>query len=94
MKVIIIGAGKVGSQLVETLLNDKHDVTVIDISQEIIDNFTDNFDVLAIKGNGVSSSLLREVDCGKADLLIAVTDRDEANIVSSITAKNWGQKRL
>ncbi|MDI9463548.1 MAG: Trk system potassium transporter TrkA [Bacillota bacterium] len=94
MKVIIIGAGKVGSQLVETLLNDKHDVTVIDISQEIIDNFTDNFDVLAIKGNGVSSSLLREVDCGKADLLIAVTDRDEANIVSSITAKKLGTKKV
>ena len=60
MKVIIIGAGKVGSQLVETLLNDKHDVTVIDISQEIIDNFTDNFDVLAIKATGFPAAC-----CGK-----------------------------
>ena len=84
MKVIVVGAGKVGTQLVESLLNEKHDVTVIDNSQEVINNLNDNFDVLAIKGNGVSSSLLRDVECSAADLLIAVTDSDEANIVSCI----------
>ncbi|MDW7683808.1 MAG: Trk system potassium transporter TrkA [Bacillota bacterium] len=92
MKVVIIGAGKVGSQLVESLLNEKHDVIVIDSSQEVINQLNDNFDVLAIKGNGVSSSLLNKVECGDADLLIAVTDSDEANIVSCITAKKLGVK--
>ncbi|MCR3922910.1 MAG: Trk system potassium transporter TrkA [Firmicutes bacterium] len=92
MKVVIIGAGKVGFQLVESLLNENHEVTVIDSSQTVIDKLMDNFDVLAIKGNGVSSSLLKRLDCGGADLLIAVTNSDEANIVSCITAKSLGAK--
>ncbi|NLM52882.1 MAG: Trk system potassium transporter TrkA [Firmicutes bacterium] len=92
MKVIIVGAGKVGTQLVESLLNEKHEVTVIDNSQQVINNLNDNFDVLAVKGNGVSSSLLQEVECAQADLLIAVTDSDEANIVSCISAKKMGTK--
>jgi len=92
VKVIIVGAGKVGTQLVESLLNEKHEVTVIDNSQQVINNLNDNFDVLAVKGNGVSSSLLQEVECAQADLLIAVTDSDEANIVSCISAKKMGTK--
>lgn len=92
MKIVIIGAGKVGSQLVESLLNEKHDVIVIDSCQEVINQLNDDFDILAIKGNGVSSSLLNKLECGNADLLIAVTDSDEANIVSCITAKKLGVK--
>lgn len=94
MKVIIIGAGKVGIQLVESLLNEKHEVIIIDSNQEVIDKLTDNFDALIIKGNGVSSSLLKRIECGKADLLIAVTNSDEANIVSCITAKRLGTRSV
>ena len=90
MKVIIVGAGKVGYQLVESLVNENHDVIVIDSNQSVIDKLNDNFDVLALKGNGVSSRLLEKLDCASADLLIAVTDSDEANIVSCITAKRLG----
>lgn len=90
MKVIIIGAGKVGYQLVESLVNENHDVTVVDNNQNVIDKLNDNFDVLAMKGNGVSSRLLEKLDCAGADLLIAVTNSDEANIVSCITAKRLG----
>lgn len=92
MRAVIIGAGNVGFQLVESLLNENHDVVVIDSNQDVIDKLDDNFDVLAIEGNGVSSSLLTSIDCGSADLLIAVTDSDEANIVSCITAKKLGTK--
>jgi len=94
VKVVIVGAGKVGSQLVESLLNEKHDVIVIDNRQDVIDRLNDNLDVLAVKGNGVSSSLLRKVECGRADLLIAVTDSDEANVVACITAKKLGTKSV
>ncbi len=94
MKVVIIGAGKVGVQLLESLLNERHDVIVIDSSQDVIDKLNDNFDALAIKGNGVSSGLLEKIECGNADLLIAVTDSDEANIVSCITAKKLGTKSV
>jgi len=94
VKIVIIGAGKVGYQLVESLLNENHDITVIDNSQDVIDKLNDNFDVLAIKGNGVSSQLLVKSDCANADLLIAVTNSDEANIVSCITAKKLGTKSV
>ncbi|NMB41922.1 MAG: Trk system potassium transporter TrkA [Firmicutes bacterium] len=92
MKVVIVGAGKVGFQLVENLSNENHDVTVIDSNQNVIDKLNENFDVLAIKGNGVSSNLLTNAGCRGADLLIAVTDSDEANIVACITAKKLGTK--
>lgn len=94
MKVVIIGAGKVGMQLVESLLNEKHDVIVIDNDQEVINQLNDTLDVLAVKGNGVSINLLRKVECGNAALLIAVTDSDEANIVSCINAKKLGAKSV
>ncbi|NLZ38259.1 MAG: Trk system potassium transporter TrkA [Firmicutes bacterium] len=94
MKTIIIGAGKVGYQLVESLLHENHDITVIDSSQDVIDKLNDNFDVLTLKGNGVSSQLLMQADCANADLLIAVTNSDEANIVSCITAKKLGTKSV
>ena len=81
MKVIIVGAGKVGTQLVESLLNEKYEVTVIDNSQQVINNLNDNFDVLAVKGNG-HQQLTARSRVAQADLLIAVTDSDEANIVS------------
>ncbi|MGI5875855.1 MAG: Trk system potassium transporter TrkA [Dethiobacteria bacterium] len=92
MRVVIIGAGEVGFQIVESLSNENHDVIVIDSNQDVIDKLDDNFDVLAIKGNGISSSLLTSIDCGSGDLLIAVTDSDEANLVSCITAKKLGTK--
>ena len=94
VKVVIVGAGKVGIQLVESLLNEKHEVIIVDSSQEVIDKLTENFDALIIKGNGVSSSLLEKIECGKADLLIAVTNSDEANIVSCITAKRLGTRSV
>ncbi|HHX77319.1 MAG TPA: Trk system potassium transporter TrkA, partial [Firmicutes bacterium] len=94
MKVIIIGAGKVGLQLVESLLNEKHDVIVIDNDQEVINRLDDTLDVLAVKGNGVSINLLRKVECENAALLIAVTNSDEANIVSCINAKKLGAKSV
>ncbi len=92
MKVVIIGAGKVGFQLMESLLNENHDVIVIDNNQDVIDMLDDDYDVLAVKGNGVSSNLLNSIDCESVDLLIAVTGSDEANIVSCITAKKLGTK--
>jgi trk system potassium uptake protein TrkA len=94
VKVVIIGAGKVGIQLAESLLNEGHDIIIIDSSQDVIDKLTDNFDALIIKGNGVSGGLLKKIECGNADLLIAVTDSDEANIVSCITAKKLGARNV
>lgn len=94
MRIIIVGAGKVGYQLVESLAKENHDILVVDKNQFVLDRINDNFDVLTKKGNGISSSLLKELDIGGWDLLIAVTDSDESNIVACITAKKIGIKTV
>ena len=94
MRIAIIGAGKVGCQLVESLVKENHDIMVVDINQEVLDKINDNFDVLTKKGNGISSSLLKGLGIEGWDLFIAVTNSDEANVVACITAKRIGVKTV
>ncbi|WP_069998049.1 Trk system potassium transporter TrkA [Cellulosilyticum sp. I15G10I2] len=90
MKVIIIGAGKVGYTLAESLTNENKDVTVIDKYAQALQKVEDNLDVMGIKGNGVSANILLEAGVSGADLLIAVTGSDEVNMVCCLTAKKLG----
>ena len=86
MRVVIIGAGQVGSSIAASLDAD-HEVVVIDADAERVDALTYSLDVLAIEGDGASLSTLREAEIEAADLLIASTDDDETNIVACATAK-------
>ncbi len=86
MRVIIVGAGQVGSSIAESLDAD-HEVIVIDTDGERVETLTYSLDVLAIEGDGASLETLREADVEKADLVIASTDHDETNIVTCATAK-------
>lgn len=90
MKVIIIGAGKVGYTLAQSLVNENKDVTIIDRSMQALQKVEDTLDVMCIQGNGVSASILAEAGVCKADLLIAVTGSDEVNMVCCLTAKKLG----
>lgn len=87
MRVIIIGAGQVGSSIAASLDED-HLVTVIDTDASRVDELTYSLDVLAIEGDGVSLSTLREADVETADLCIACTDDDETNIVACSTVSS------
>ncbi len=91
MKIIIIGAGNVGSTLVEQLAHEGHDITIVDIVARKIQAITDNYDVMGIVGNGASYSLLMEAGIEKADLLIAVTESDELNLLCCTVAKRVGR---
>jgi len=90
MKIIIVGAGNVGSTLVEQLAHEGHDITIIDIVPQRIQAITDNYDVMGIVGNGASYSLLMEAGIEQADLLIAVTEADELNLLCCTVAKRSG----
>lgn len=90
MKIIIIGAGKVGYTLAENLVAEKNDVTLIDKSIYAIEKIEDNLDAMWIKGNGVSANVLLEAGVENADLLIAVTGSDEINMVCCLTGKKLG----
>ncbi|UPM42850.1 Trk system potassium transporter TrkA [Halocatena salina] len=85
MRVIITGAGQVGSSIAASLADD-HEVIVIDTDGERVEALTYSLDVLAIKGDGTSLSTLRETDIETADLFIASTDDDETNVVACATA--------
>lgn len=86
MKVIIVGAGEVGFHIAGRLAFEKKDVVVIDTAPEAIKRATDNLDVQAILGSGTSPVILMEAGIETADLLLAMTDSDEANLSACLIA--------
>jgi trk system potassium uptake protein TrkA len=86
MKVVVVGAGEVGSNIAGALAH-AHEVVVIDTDPERVEAITYQLDVLAIEGDGTSLATLEEAGIADADMLIASTDSDEANIVACATAK-------
>lgn len=90
MRIIIVGCGKVGHTLTEQLTREGHDVTVVDTSERVIHDTTEIFDVMGIRGNGASLSVLEEAGLKEADLVIAVTGSDELNLLCCTIAKKAG----
>jgi trk system potassium uptake protein TrkA len=86
VRVVVVGAGEVGSNIARSLA-DAHEVVVIDTDPERVEAVTYQLDVLAIEGDGTSVEILKEAGIEDADMLIASTDSDEANIVTCATAK-------
>lgn len=87
LKIIIVGCGKVGVTLVEQLSNEGNDLTLIDKNAEKIGEMTNMYDVMGIVGNGASYSVQKEAGIDETDLLIAVTDSDELNLLCCTIAK-------
>ena len=81
MRVIIVGCGKVGYNIATQLCNEGYDVTVIDRNGDRLQNIASSYDVLAMEGDGTSYNTLQEAGIEYADLLIAVTDSDERNLL-------------
>lgn len=92
MKIIIIGDGKVGYNLADYLSKEKHDITIIDKNAEKLRDAMETLDVCCTKGNGLSTSILLSAGVREADLLIAVTNSDEMNMVCCMTAKKLGAR--
>ncbi|GAH99554.1 unnamed protein product, partial [marine sediment metagenome] len=90
MKIIIIGAGKVGCQIAKTLSSENHDVTLIEKNDTIRQSAQNNLDVLTILGNGANVRTLEEAGIKQTDMIIAVTSSDEANMIACMTAKQFG----
>lgn len=87
MKIIIVGLGNVGQTLAVNLLEEGNSVTVVDLSSEKIKKITDKYDILGVVGNGATHTTLREAGISSADLLIAVTESDELNLLCCTIAK-------
>jgi trk system potassium uptake protein len=92
LKIVIIGAGDVGFELSKVLSEEKHDVIVLDQSQELLKRVTDKLDVLTVEGNATSPNDLIRAQVKDSDILIAVTNIDEVNIVTSMMGKRLGAR--
>lgn len=90
MNIIIVGCGKVGLTLAEQLCQENHAITLIDTDQERLDDAVNSMDVQAVLGNGTSYQTQVEAGVRDADLLIAVTDQDELNMLSCLIARKVG----
>lgn len=88
MKVIIVGAGEVGFQVVRSLSKEKVDIVVVDMDGKKIKNVLDAVDVAAIEGEGGSPSTLKEIGAASADLFLALTNSDETNMIACLIAKS------
>jgi len=90
MRIVIIGAGNAGRQLAERLCEEKHSVVMVDTNPEALAQAEAGLDILTICGQGTNPSVLEEAQADKSDLLIAVTDNDEANILACLLANAAG----
>ena len=93
MRVIIIGAGKVGYNIASALSIEMYDVIVIDNDEEVLKKVDDTLDVLTIHSNGLIGKSLSKIGVNKDDIVIAVTESDETNILLCLSAKHLGAGR-
>ncbi len=90
MKVMIVGAGKLGYKLAESMVFEDIDVTVIDSNPKVIDYVNEHLDVLTVLANGIDINILRELNISQYNLLVASTDSDETNTLICSLAKKLG----
>jgi trk system potassium uptake protein TrkA len=88
MYIIIIGGGRLGYNLLKALLNEGHEVLVLEKDARICKTITDELGSVCFRGDGCEAATLAEVGTGRADMLVAVTGDDEDNLVSCQVAKH------
>lgn len=96
MKIIIAGAGEVGSHLAKMLSNESNDITVIENNAERLRQLAETTDIISVQGKSSSIEVLRKAGADKADLFIAVnpSDSQDVNIISAILAKKMGSRKV
>ncbi len=93
MRIIIAGAGAVGTHLAKMLADERHDIVLMDANEGRLSNLESNFDLMAIEAQPTSINSLKDVGVSDADLFIAVTPEESTNITSCILAHSLGAKK-
>ena len=91
MRIVVLGAGNVGRAVVEAL-HSEHEITVIDVDDARL-ALADRYDVRTVEGNGTTKRVMREAGIEDADLLIACSPREEANLVCAMLARKLSRAR-
>lgn len=83
MKIIIVGAGQVGTSVAEGLVNEENDITVVDQDGPRLQFLQNRYDLRTVCGNATTPSTLRDAGAEDADMIIALTQSDPSNLVIS-----------
>ena len=94
MQIIVAGCGKVGLNIIDQLSKEGHDITAIDTRSEVIKNVSALYDIQGVVGSAISIEVLREAGIEGADLIIAVTNSDELNLLCCVIAKKYDIKTI
>ena len=92
MRIVIAGAGKMGMAVARQLCREGHDLTLVDKRQDKVDNAVNSLDVIGCRGSCAAPETLSEAEAGLADLFIAATGVDEANLIACQLARRMGAK--
>ena len=90
MRIVVIGDGKIGFTVTQALVREGHDLVVIDNQSEALKRTEDSLDVQVLEGNGASVSIQKQAGVTEADLMIAVTEADETNLLCCMIARQLG----
>ena len=92
MNIIVVGCGKIGSTLVESLSAEGHDVVALEKDAHVLEQITNMYDVMGVCGNGADCEILEEAAVDKAELVVAATGSDEMNMLCCFFARKMGAK--
>lgn len=92
MKIVIIGLGTIGRNILKNLSGEGHNITLIDENKAKIEALTERYDVFGVVGNGACIDIQKEAGMEEADLAIVLTNSDEMNVFACLTAKKIGAK--
>ena len=94
MYIVVIGLGEVGKHLLSVMQHEGHDVVAIDRRSAAVTYAGEHFDVATLEGYGASEDILAQAGVSQADLVVAVSDHDEVNLIAALAAKQLGAKRV
>ena len=92
VNIVIVGCGKIGRAIVESLSAEGHDITVIDNNQSVVNEITNIYDVIGLCGNGADSDILIEAGIENVELFAAFSGSDELNMLACFIARRMGAK--
>ena len=94
MNIVVIGLGEVGRHLLSVLDKEGHDIIAVDSNAKAVQYAEEHYDVASIIGYGASETLLKIAGVGRADLVVAVTNHDEMNLIAALASKQLGAKHV
>ena len=90
MKILIVGSGSVGATIAKNLASEGHNIILLDLDEQVVRKVSEGLDILGLQGSGVSLPTLMDASVNRMDMVIAVTDSDEKNLLCCLLSKKAG----